>query len=144
MSVIRVRKTRTGDDLLELCGEFDIAQAGSLADVVRGVSDAACDVGCQIFVDLSAVKFMDTMCLQELVVLRQVYAGRLMLLKPSRQVELGVAASGLEDWLRFHPKEAPAGKEHALHAEHPEGFNPEGFGFVSRGSLRKTDEQGQG
>lgn len=101
MSVSRVRKTRTGDDCLELCGEFGIAQAGSLADVVRGISDAACDVGCQIFVALSAVKFMDTKCLWELVVLRQVYTGRLMLLKPSRQVELGVAAYGLEDWLPF-------------------------------------------
>lgn len=126
MSVIRAQKTHTGDALLELSGEFDNVQAGSLADVVRGVSDVACDVGCQIFVDLSAVKFMDTKCLWELVVLRQVYADRLMLLKPSRQVELGVAASGLEDWLRFHPKEASAGKEHSLHTQHPEESTREG------------------
>lgn len=122
MSMIRTQKARTGDDLLELCGEFDIAQAGSLSEVVRGMLDAAFDVGSPIFVDLSEVTFMDTKCLWELVVLRQVYTGRLMLSKPSRQVELGVAASGLEDWLRFHPEEEPDGKERALPAEHRAGF----------------------
>ena len=68
----------------------------------------ALDPGRFVFADLSQVTFLSSACLTELTVYQQIHTGRLLLCRPSPQVGLSVDASGLGDWLVFHPGEKSA------------------------------------
>jgi anti-anti-sigma factor len=83
--------------LVKLCGEFDVLSQKILADTL---SDCLAS-GRPTFVDLSEVTFMDSRCVQELVVYYQLGKERVALCDPSRELELSVAACDVEDWIDF-------------------------------------------
>jgi anti-anti-sigma factor len=83
--------------LVKLSGEFDVRYQKMLEDTLGDCLDS----GRPTFVDLSGVTFMDSRCVQELVVYYQLGKERVALCDPSRQVELSVAACDLENWIDF-------------------------------------------
>jgi anti-anti-sigma factor len=83
--------------LVKLSGEFDVRCQKILADVLGDCLTTDLPTS----VDLSGVTFMDSRCVEELAVHYQLGQGRLALCDPSRQVELGVTACGLEEWIGF-------------------------------------------
>jgi anti-anti-sigma factor len=83
--------------LVKLSGEFDVRYQRMLEDTL----DDCLASGRPTFVDLSGVTFMDSRCVQELVVCYQLGKERVALCDPSRQVELSVAACDLENWIDF-------------------------------------------
>ena len=76
-------------------GEFDI----SCYTMLGSVLEDALRREMKIFVDLTRVTFMDAACVRELALLRSLYGERLVLETPSREVEVSVAACGMEDLL---------------------------------------------
>ena len=83
--------------LVKLSGEFDVRCQKTLENTLSGCLAS----GRPALVDLSDVTFMDSRCLEELVVGCQLGKGRLVLCDPSQEVELGVAACDLEGWIDF-------------------------------------------
>ena len=83
--------------LVKLSGEVDVRYQQILDDTL---SDCLAS-GRPTFVDLSGVTFMDSRCVRELAVHYQLGNGRVALCDPSREVELGVAACDLEEWIDF-------------------------------------------
>jgi anti-anti-sigma factor len=83
--------------LVELSGEFDVRHQRALEGALRD-----CLASRRLtLVDLSRVRFMDSVCLRELAVHNLLGGGRVVLCDPSQDVEVGVAACNLEDWLDF-------------------------------------------
>ncbi len=78
-------------------GEFDISCYATLGSALED----ALRREAKIFVDLSGVTFMDASCVRELALLGSLYGERMVLETPSRQVEVAVAACGMEDLLWF-------------------------------------------
>ena len=64
---------------IELSGEFDIQELGTLRHVLSGGAHP----GRAAYVDLSGITFMDTLCVQELAAQHQIHTGRLALCNPS-------------------------------------------------------------
>jgi len=90
---------RCGDRpiLVKLSGEFDVRCQKTLEDTLSGCLAS----GRPTLVDVSDVTFMDSRCLEELVVGCQLGKGSVALCDPSHEVELGVAACDLEEWIDF-------------------------------------------
>jgi anti-anti-sigma factor len=86
-----------GAVLVKLSGEFDVRYEKVLEDTL---SDCLAS-GRPAFVDLSEVTFMDSRCVRDLAISYQLGEGRVALCDPSREVELSVAASDLEEWMDF-------------------------------------------
>lgn len=83
--------------LVKLFGELDVRCQKILEDVLRGCLAS----GRPTLVDLSGVTFIDSRCVRELAVHHQLGQGSMALCDPSREVELGVAACDLEEWIDF-------------------------------------------
>jgi anti-anti-sigma factor len=83
--------------LVKLSGEIDVRYQKILDDTM---SDCLAS-GRSTFVDLSGVTFMDSRCVRELALHYQLGNGRVALCDPSWEVELGVAACDLEEWIDF-------------------------------------------
>ena len=83
--------------LVKLSGELDVRYHKFLADTLGDCLAS----GRLTFIDLSEVRFMDSRCLQELAIHYQLGQERVALCDPSHEVELGVAACDLEDWIDF-------------------------------------------
>jgi anti-anti-sigma factor len=83
--------------LVKLSGEFDVRYRKILEDIL---SDCRAS-GSPTLVDLSEVTFMDSRCLQELAIHHRLGRGRVALCDPSQEVDLGVAACDLEEWIDF-------------------------------------------
>ena len=83
--------------LVKLSGEFDVRCQKTLEDTLSGCLAS----GRPTVVDLSDVTFMDSRCLEELVIVYQLGKGRVALCDPSQEVELGVAVCDLEEWIDF-------------------------------------------
>ncbi len=81
--------------LVKLSGEFDVRYQKMLEDNLGNCLASRRPT----FVDLSGVTFMDSRCVQELVVYYQLGKERVALCDPSREVELSVAACDLENWI---------------------------------------------
>ncbi len=94
---VRVRRRGPGAVSVELSGELDVAAAGGLREILAWASDS----GYSVAVDLSGVTFLDSSCLRELVVHQSLRPARVALCDPSPQVELSVAACGVEAWIHF-------------------------------------------
>jgi len=103
---IRVRKRGRRDVSVELYGELDVAAADSLREILGWASDSRNSVA----VDLSGVTFLDSSCLRELVVYQRLRPGRVALCDPSPQVDLSVAACGVEAWIHFRPAASRRGQ----------------------------------
>ena len=93
---------RTGV-LVELSGEFDV----SCWEAFRYALRKAASLGQPIFVDLSGVTFMDSLHIRELAIRATMGAAPLRLCRPSWQVELSVAACGLEHGIVILPDDDP-------------------------------------
>jgi anti-anti-sigma factor len=93
------RRNRRGDRpvLVKLFGEIDVRYQKILEDVLSTCLGS----GRPTLVDLSEVTFIDSRCVRELVVHHQIGQGSMALCDPSREVELGVAACDLEEWIDF-------------------------------------------
>lgn len=104
LNALAARRSHRGCVLVDLAGEFDVSAVKELRATLGGALGSAR----LAFVDLSRVTFIDSTCLEELAVYHQLHGGRLVLCRPSPQVNVGVAACGLEDWLAFHPDEESA------------------------------------
>lgn len=96
---IEASKTRSGNVLLEMRGEFDLS---SLKDLKRNL-DACASLREPVTVDLSGVTFLDSGCARELAVRSQLYAHRLILRSPSWETRATIHACGLDDWFDFRP-----------------------------------------
>lgn len=83
--------------LVKLSGEFDVRYQKPLEDTLSGCLAS----GRLAFIDLSEVTFMDSRCVRELAIHYQLSEGRVALCDPSQEVELSVAACGLEEWIDF-------------------------------------------
>ena len=85
--------------MVKLSGELDVRYRRTLEDTLR----ACLAAGRPTLVDLSEVTFMDSRCLRELAIHYQLQlgTGRLALCDPSQEVEVGVAACDLGEWLDF-------------------------------------------
>lgn len=94
---IRVHKEGRGNLSVEPSGELDVAAADGLREILGWASDS----GYSVAVDLSGVSFLDSSCLRELVVHQRLRPGRVVLCDPSPQVELSVAACGVEARIHF-------------------------------------------
>jgi hypothetical protein len=96
---IAVRESGVGM-LVELWGEFDLFSLGDLCHTLNRV------IGLRrkTLVDLSGITFLDLASARELAVQAQLYAHRLTLHNPSRQVKASVEAFGLANWIRFHSR----------------------------------------
>ncbi|WP_166396049.1 STAS domain-containing protein [Rubrobacter marinus] len=103
---IRIHEPSQVGILVELSGEFDVQARRALGKTLN----SAASWGSPVRVDLSGVTFMDSACLWELVVEYWLYRENLALCNPSPQVELGVAACGLEGWIVFRPSEETASR----------------------------------
>src|SRR5918995_119212 len=95
----RPRRGRREDRpiLLRLSGEIDVLCQKLLEDTLSDCLASEMSTS----VDLSGVTFIDSRCVRELAVFYQLGNGRVALCDPSREVELGVAACDLEDWIGF-------------------------------------------
>ena len=80
-----------------LRGEFDLSCHAALGSALEG----ALGLGTSVFVDLSRVTFLDASCVRELALALSLHGERLVLVAPSREVEVSVAACGMEDLVRF-------------------------------------------
>ena len=83
--------------IVKLSGELDVRYRRTLEDTLRDCLAS----GRPTLVDLSEVTFMDAWCLRELAIHYQLGTGRVALCDPSQEVEVGVAACDLEEWLDF-------------------------------------------
>ena len=83
--------------LVRLSGELDVRYEKILEDTL---SDCLAS-GRPTLVDLSEVTFMDSRCVRELAIRYQLGEGRVALCDPSWEMELGVAANDLEEWMDF-------------------------------------------
>lgn len=98
-AVIEARYMSGGGIGINLSGEVDIQCLAALRETL----EVALRSRHPVFVDLSGVTFLDTLCIRELVVQYQLHTDRLALYGPSAEVELTVAACELEGWLDFYP-----------------------------------------
>ena len=96
---IEVRQSAAGI-LVELWGEFDLFSLGNLCRTLNEVLD----LRRMIHVDLSGITFLDLASARELAVHAQLYAHRLTLHNPSRQVKASVEAFGLASWIPYHSR----------------------------------------
>ena len=96
---IAVRESGAGM-LVELWGEFDFFSLGDLCRTLNWVLD----LRKKTLVDLSGITFLDLSSARELAVRAQLYAHRLTLHNPSRQVTASVEAFGLANWFPFHSR----------------------------------------
>src|SRR3712207_3793306 len=96
---VTARRNRSGDRpvLVELSGELDVRYGKALGDIL---SDCLAS-GRPTLVDLSEVTFIDSRCVRELAIHYQLNKGCVALCDPSQEVELGVAACDLEEWIGF-------------------------------------------
>jgi anti-anti-sigma factor len=113
--------------LLRLSGEIDVLYQKLLEDTL---SDCLASER-PTLVDLSGVTFIDSRCVRELAVFYQLGDGRVALCDPSREVELGVAACDLEDWIDFvyttqgnPPEDAAASVLHEVAIRSKKGVGP--------------------
>jgi len=83
--------------IVKLSGELDVRYRRTLEDTLRDCLAS----GRPTLVDLSEVTLMDSWCLRELAIHYQLGIGRVALCDPSQEVEVGVAACDLEEWLDF-------------------------------------------
>ena len=83
--------------MVKLSGELDVRYRRALEDTLRDCLAS----GRPTLVDLSEVTFMDSLCLRELAIHYQLGTGRVALCDPSQELEVGVAACELEEWLEF-------------------------------------------
>ena len=83
--------------MVKLSGELDVRYRRALEDTLRDCLAS----GRPTLVDLSEVTFMDSLCLRELAIHYQLGTGRVALCDPSQELEVGVAACELEEWLGF-------------------------------------------
>ena len=83
--------------MVKLSGELDVRYRRTLEDTLRDCLAS----GRPTLVDLSEVTFMDSLCLRELAIHSQLGTGRVALCNPSQELEVGVAACELEEWLDF-------------------------------------------
>jgi anti-anti-sigma factor len=97
LSSVRPERDARGGILIKLRGEWDIRGSGILRQTLGSVLGG----GLPAFVDLSGVTFMDSRCIEELAVHYQMHRDEMVPCNPSPQVELGVAACGLEEWICF-------------------------------------------
>ena len=88
-----------------LRGEFDLSCHAALGSALEG----ALGLGTPVFVDLSGVTFLDASCVRELALALSLHGERLVLVAPSREVEVSVAACGMEDLVRFGSLEREKG-----------------------------------
>lgn len=91
------------DEVVELSGEFDARNLEYLREVLTEAGERSA------VVDLSGVTFLDIQTTRELAVRFQIYAGRLVLRRPSWAVRASMAACGFESWFRFDEEEAGDG-----------------------------------
>ena len=84
--------------LVELAGEFDLHDLGTLRDALGG---AAAPGRPAAVVDLSGVTFLDIGATRELAIRSQLHADRLTLRNPSPAVRASVAACGFGSWFDF-------------------------------------------
>jgi anti-anti-sigma factor len=83
--------------MVKLSGELDVRYRRALEGTLRDCLAS----GRPTLVDLSEVTFMDSRCLRELAIHYQLGTGRVALCDPSQELEVGVAACELEEWLDF-------------------------------------------
>src|SRR5919205_3216628 len=96
---VRGRISRRRDVRIELSGELDLQCLPELQLSLR----AALGSPRRVWVDLSAVTFMDALCMREIAVQYQLHSDRLILWCPSAEVRLTLAICELEDWVSFYP-----------------------------------------
>ena len=118
------------DCAMVLRGEFDLschAVLGSaLEDALRHYSP--------IFVDLSGVSFLDASCVRELALMLSLHGEHLVLGDPSREVEVSIAACGMEDLVRFGSPEREKGALPRLGAKD----GGQGLGFPTAPKTRSV------
>lgn len=112
VSGIRIGRAELRGVLIELTGEFDVHDLGTL----RRTFDDTLSSGLPTYVDLSGVAFLDAACTRELAAQYHLYGlyGRLLALRdPSWQAEasfracsLGYLVGSYLDGEQFYPTEA--------------------------------------
>lgn len=112
-----------------LRGEFDLSCHAALGSALED----ALELGTPVFVDLSGVAFLDASCVRELALALSLHGESLVLVAPSRAVEVSVAACGMEDLVRFGSPD----REKGTRTRHDAGDGTRGDGFpVARKSRR--------